>query len=117
MPSRKMSLGMMAASVSENEHVVAAALADIEFGKHFNLVAALPAWHRRGRSVGGIDAKQAAKLVRVSPELDRMNGFFVALFARTSSRADRARRLMLHRRARQAFESPAWSLLRGEALR
>jgi len=75
----------------ENEDVVIAALQDQraetslsarKVERTFRLCAALPTWHRRGLSVSGLTQEESSFLVRVDPEKDRMNGFFVACFER-----------------------------------
>ena len=71
--------------VRENEAVVATALGG-PGGRAggWALEAALPAWHRRGLAgaAPGLTDAEAACLVRVDPEADETDGFFVALFVR-----------------------------------
>jgi hypothetical protein len=62
----------------ENEGVVAAVL-DAAAALGFQLEDPFPAWHRRG--VEGLVAG-AGRLVRVDPDEDGTDGFFVALFAK-----------------------------------
>lgn len=70
----------------ENEGVVAAALAQQVAGENpFVLKRCLRKWGRRGRPVAGLSESQADCLVRVSPDADSTNGFFVALFERRPS--------------------------------
>lgn len=64
----------------ENENVVAAAMADAE-AAGLSLVHALPFWHRRGLTTL---FPWGDKVVRVHPELDGGDGFFVAVFDRQS---------------------------------
>ena len=63
----------------ENEDVIAAVLPHAQ-QLGFELATALPQWHRRGLqgSYGWAD-----KVVRVDPELDETDGFFVAVFVRS----------------------------------
>ena len=51
----------------------------------FRLADPFPAWHRRG--VPGL-VEGAEKLVRVDPDEDGTDGFFVALFVRGEGRGD-----------------------------
>jgi putative methyltransferase len=67
--------------VTENEAVVSAALAH-GTAAGWRLAAALPAWPRRGLVAAGLDAAQAACLIRADPAVDGTIGFFVALFHR-----------------------------------
>lgn len=62
----------------ENEGVVAAVLEEAA-ALGFRLADPFPSWHRRG--VPGL-VEGAEKLVRVDPEEDGTDGFFVALFVR-----------------------------------
>lgn len=64
----------------ENENVVAAALPHAEVAG-LSLVHALPFWHRRGLTTL---FPWGEKVVRVHPELDGGDGFFVAVFDRHS---------------------------------
>lgn len=64
--------------VEENENVIAAVLPNAE-AAGFCLEHALPFWKRRGLTSA---FPQAHKLVRVHPDLDGSDGFFVAVFAR-----------------------------------
>jgi 25S rRNA (cytosine2278-C5)-methyltransferase len=76
----------------ENEQVVANALEHLQSldgGASFHLVPALPDWPRRGRAVGGLNTEQAQCLVRcLASKEDATNGFFVALFERTTLQGD-----------------------------
>jgi len=65
---------------AENEEVVAASLSNSN--GEFSLEPCLKKWHRRGRTTAGLSKEQADCLVRVDPEFDHTNGFFVALFVR-----------------------------------
>lgn len=73
---------------TENEEVVAAALAwsreqrNAAAGGGWELVPALPSWHRRGIACDGLTAAESKCLVRVDRDQDKMNGFFVTLFRR-----------------------------------
>ena len=62
----------------ENEGVVAAVLPEAA-ARGFRLEAPFPSWPRRGVA-GLVDG--AEKLVRVDPDEDGTDGFFVALFVR-----------------------------------
>ena len=68
----------------ENEDVVAAVL-PLATKLGFSLVQTLPRWPRRG--LAGVH-EWADKVVRVHPELDGTDGFFVALFERASGGGD-----------------------------
>ena len=73
--------------VRENEAVVARVLnTNGARAAGWRLKAALPGWHRRGLAEEGLAAEEAACLVRVDPNLDETDGFFVALFVRGESR-------------------------------
>ena len=62
----------------ENEAVVAAVLPEAQ-KLGFQLVDPFPEWHRRGL-IGSVEG--AEKLVRVDPEADATDGFFIAVFER-----------------------------------
>ena len=51
----------------------------------FRLADPFPGWHRRGRAV----VPGAERLVRVDPDLDGTDGFFIALFVRTEEEGGR----------------------------
>ena len=62
----------------ENEDVIAAVLPFArELG--FRLMDPFPGWHRRGLKV----VAAAEKLIRVDPQADQTDGFFIAVFQRT----------------------------------
>lgn len=63
----------------ENEGVIAEVLHSV--GDRFQLVKAMPSWKHRGRR-GTYDFGKMC--IRASPEKDRTNGFFVAVFERVS---------------------------------
>jgi putative methyltransferase len=65
----------------ENEGVVAAVLPEAA-ARGFQLEEALPGWPRRG--LAGL-VEGAEKLLRVDPDEDGTDGFFVAVFAREDS--------------------------------
>lgn len=87
--------------VEENEGVVASALAHdrqkiIESGGNsdiegWRLAPCLQKWHRRGLYAEGVELteEEVSYLVRASPETDKTNGFFVALFVRGKDEFDR----------------------------
>lgn len=64
----------------ENEDVIAAVLPDAH-SQGFRLKDPFPSWHRRGLPV----VAGAEKLVRVDPEDDQTDGFFIAVFHKHSS--------------------------------
>ncbi|XP_035687583.1 28S rRNA (cytosine-C(5))-methyltransferase-like isoform X2 [Branchiostoma floridae] len=66
----------------ENEDVVQAALQEYEGKYHLQHI--LPTWRHRGTDT----FPQAHRCIRASPEQDRTNGFFVALFEKNSERVD-----------------------------
>lgn len=70
--------------VEENENVIAAVMPDAEAAGLY-LDHALPFWHRRGLTAL---FPWAEKVVRVHPELDGGDGFFVAVFQRNSCNPD-----------------------------
>lgn len=87
--ARRLTYSTCSVLATENEAVVAAAL---EWsvsqgviggaGAGWELSTALPGWHRRGWRGEGLSPSDAAKVVRVDPSEDKMNGFFVSLFVR-----------------------------------
>ena len=62
----------------ENEAVIAAVLPEAE-SLGFRLVDPFPAWHRRGVPE---TVEDADKLVRVDPNADQTDGFFIAVLER-----------------------------------
>ncbi len=78
MPIRPFHLPPCSVHARENESVVADVLEEA-FALGFRLADPFPAWHRRG--VAGL-VEGAQHLVRVDPDEDGTDGFFVALFVR-----------------------------------
>jgi len=72
---RRISYSTCSIHDEENEHVVEAAL---KADPRWKLQRCLPQWHRRGNP----KIEGAENCVRVDPEGDMMNGFFVACFER-----------------------------------
>ena len=79
---QRVSYSTCSVHAAENERVVAAVLYDTEQGKEFELVRALPEWHRRGVEGCGLKKKDAKKVVRTDPIEDGTDGFFVAVLQR-----------------------------------
>jgi len=92
---KRVSYSTCSIHVEENEQVVEAAL---KADPRWHLSAALPHWHRRGYSGEHPQGIQGGeKCVRVDPEGDMMNGFFVACFERDlTSKVNAASREVFH---------------------